>query len=379
MNEVALRMLIGDANKYLGIVFGVAFASLLMAQQTSIFVGIMLRTTSQIRDVPDAGIWVMDPHVQYADDLRPLPDDALLRVRGVAGVAWAVPFSKGLVQARTEDGDFRQVMLLGLDDATLVGAPRRMVHGRLADLRRPDAVIVDAAGFHLLWPGEPFRTGKVLEMGEQRAVLVGICEASAPFQTWPILYTRCSNAVRFAPRHRHAMSFILARARPGVSPGDVCRRITRRTGLQALTAEDFGWKTVGYYFHSTGLPINFGVTVALGFLVGVAIAGQTLYLFTLAHLKQFAILKAMGLSNRGVVAVILVQAMVVGTVGHALGMGLTALFFETTGNFIHLRGLFLPWQVMAGTAVAVLLIVLLASLLSIRRVLVLEPAAVFQS
>jgi putative ABC transport system permease protein len=109
--------------------------------------------------------------------------------------------------------------------------------------------------------------------------------------------------------------------------------------------------------------------VALGFLVGVAIAGQTLYLFTLAHLKQFAILKAMGLSNRGVVGMILVQAMVVGTVGHALGMGLTALFFETTGSFMHLRSL-LPWQC---ARTAVFSDRAAGGLLSIRRVLVLEP------
>src|SRR3954465_16096114 len=48
MNWVALRMLTGDRSKYLGIIFGVTFATLLMAQQMSIFTGIMARTGSQI-------------------------------------------------------------------------------------------------------------------------------------------------------------------------------------------------------------------------------------------------------------------------------------------------------------------------------------------
>jgi len=39
MSWVALRTLTGDRNKYLGIIFGVAFASLLMAHQVSIFCG----------------------------------------------------------------------------------------------------------------------------------------------------------------------------------------------------------------------------------------------------------------------------------------------------------------------------------------------------
>jgi putative ABC transport system permease protein len=378
MNWVALKMLTGDRAKYLGIVFGVAFATLLMAQQTSIFVGVMLRTTSQIRDVADAGIWVMDPRVQYVEEVRPLPDTDLERVRGVPGVAWAVPYSRALVQARVEDGTFRQVLVLGLDDATLVGGPRRLVLGSLADLRTPDAVLVDETGFRLLWPGEPLRLGKTLEVGERRAVVAGVCKASAPFQSMPIVYTGYATAVRFSPSGRHHLSFVLARTEPGRDARAVCADINRRTGLLALTTDDFSWRTVGYYLGSTGIPINFGITVALGFVVGLAIAGQTFYLFTVENLKQFGALKAMGVSDRGIVSMILLQALVVGLLGYGLGMGATALFFMLTQGFMHLRGLFLPWQVMAGTAAAVGVIVVASSLLSVRRVLVLEPAVVFR-
>jgi putative ABC transport system permease protein len=378
MSWIALKMLTGDRSKYFGIIFGVAFASLLMAQQMAIFVGVMLRTTSQIRDVPDAGIWVMDPAVQYVEELKALPDTDLHRVRGVPGVAWAVPLYKGLLQARQEGGTFRQVIVMGVDDATLIGGPREMVRGTLADLRRPDAVVVDEAGFQLLWPGEPMQLGNILEIGERRAVLVGICKASAPFQTWPILYTRYSQAVHFTSTDRHHLTFVLAQAEPGLSARQVCERISRQTALLALTGEDFSSKTIGYYMKSTGIPINFGITVALGFIVGVAIAGQTFYLFTMENLKQFGALKAMGLGNKRIVGMILLQALVVGVVGYGLGMGATALFFEATRDITHLRGFFLPWEVMLGTGAAVLLIVVLSSLLSIRRVLVLEPAVVFR-
>ena len=49
-------MLVGDKAKYLGIVFGVSFAALLMAQQSAIFCGLMRNTTSQIRDIQGAGL-----------------------------------------------------------------------------------------------------------------------------------------------------------------------------------------------------------------------------------------------------------------------------------------------------------------------------------
>jgi putative ABC transport system permease protein len=370
-------MLTGDRAKYLGIVFGVAFATLLMAQQMSMFIGVMLRTTSQVRDVQEADVWVMDPRVEHVDETKPLRETDLQRVRGIAGVAWAVPFSKGLVQGRTEKG-YRQVLLLGIDDATLVGGPRQMVLGNLADLRQPGAIVMDLAGYHLLWPGEPLVLGKVLEMNERRAVLVGICEASAPFQTSPVVYTRYREAVQFSLSQRHQLSFVLAKAEAGQAPRDVARRIAEQTGLQALSGQDFAWKTIVHYLRNTGIPANFGITVALGFVVGAAIAGQTFYLFTVENLKQFGALKAMGLSNGRLVGMILTQGLVVGALGYGCGMGLTALVLQLTGYVEHLRGFFLPWPVMLGTGVAVLLIVTLASLLSIRRVLVLEPAVVFR-
>src|SRR5207237_9435206 len=91
MNFVALQMLLGDRAKYLGLIFAVAFSTFLMSHQSSIFAGIMRRTTSQIMDVPDANLWVMDRKTQYFDEVKALTDDDLYRVRGVAGVAWAWP------------------------------------------------------------------------------------------------------------------------------------------------------------------------------------------------------------------------------------------------------------------------------------------------
>lgn len=378
MHWVAIKMLVGDRAKYLGIVFGISFATLLMSQQISIFVGIMKRTASQILDVHDADLWVMDNQVRYIDEVPGLPETELNRVRGVPGVEWAVRLYKGQVRARLAGGAIRNVILFGLDDATMVGAPSEMVAGSLGDLRQPDAVIVDKAGHQYMWPGQPYQIGRVFEMNDRRAVLVGVCKASAPFTTLPVVYTRFSQAARFVPRERNLMNFVLARVAHGEDHEVVRRRIEERTGLMALTQNQFFWRTIKYFLGSTGIPVNFGITIALGFIVGLAVAGQTFYLFTLENLKQFGALKAMGVTNTRIVGMILLQGSSVGLLGYGIGMGLTAGFFESTAHITHLAGLGMFWEVMVGVGVAVMLIVIAASLVSIRKVLVLEPAIVFR-
>ena len=380
MNWLAWKMLTGDRTKYFGIVFGVAFGTLLIAQQSSIFVGLMRRTSSQIIDITSADIWVMDQRQRNVDDIRPMPESRLHRVRGVAGVEWAVRLSKSMVRVRTLNGDFTQGILVGLDDASFTGAPGEMLQGQHIDLRRPDGVILDIDGYRQLFPGEPVTVGRVLDMNDRRAVVVGICRVTPPFQTFPVIYTRYSQAMQFMPRERNTLSFILARASSGQDLQVLGKRISQQTGLKAMTWDEFFWLNIGYYIDNTGIPVNFGITVMLGFIVGGAIAGQTFYLFTLENLKQFGSLKAMGVTNLRLIGMILFQATIVGVMGYGIGLGASAGFFELmeSSGQADLRGMWVPWQVAAIAAVAVGLIVMISSLLSLHRVLVLEPAVVFK-
>lgn len=378
MNWIALRMLTGDRSKYLGLIFGVTFATLLMTQQVSIFMGILTRTGNQIRDVRDADIWVMDNRVRYVDEAPGLQDIDLMRVRGVPGVAWAVRSYKGIVRARLEDGNTRNVRLTGLDDETLVGAPQKMIAGTVEDLKRPDAVIIDTAGYEYMWGKEPYQIGRTFQLNDRRAVLVGVCKVGAPFVSDPIVYARYSLAAHYVPRERNLMNYILVKPKDSVDRAELCRRIEEKTGRMALTQREFFWKTVNYFLASTGIPVNFGITIALGFIVGAAVTGQTLYLFIVESLKQFGALKAMGIPNRGILRMILLQALLVGGIGYGLGVGLTTIFFITTGNFTHLAGLHMTWVAFLGTGAAVVVIVIATSIISARRVLTLEPAIVFR-
>jgi putative ABC transport system permease protein len=316
MRWVAWKMLTGDRAKYLGTVFGVAFGVLLISQQ---------------------------------------------------------------VRARTDTGHFWQSILIGLDDQSLVGAPTKMLQGDLADLRRPDGVIIDEIGYKLLWPNEPITLGRELEMNDRRAVVVGICDVSSPFFTFPVIFSRYSLAMNYVPPQRRQLSFVVGRVAPDQDAPTVLKAIEDQTGLRAYDNRGFFWTVVSYYLRNTGIPVNFGITIALGFLVGAAIAGQTFYLFTLENLKQFGALKAMGLANPRLIGMVLLQAAIVGLIGYCLGIGMTAAFFEFTADLNpNLRGLHLLWEIAVGTAVTVVVIILIASMMSLRKVLILEPAVVFR-
>jgi putative ABC transport system permease protein len=384
MNFIALKMLIGDRAKYFGIIIGLTFASLLITQQSAIFAGIMTRTFSFITDVGLPDIWVVDPQVQYIGDIKPLRDTELLRVRGMEGIEWAVPLYLGTLDARLPDGTYQSCIFVGLDDESLIGGPAKMVAGNISDLRRPDGVIVDAAGAEgklakQLPDGRrvPQRIGDEMELNDNRAVVVGICEVTITFQANPVIYTTYSRATTFSPRSRKMLSFVVAKAKPGADRVALCARINQVTGLKAYTREEFKKLTFLYYLKYTGMPINFLTAVGLGFIVGITIAGQTFYSFTLDNLRYFGTLKAMGTSNRTLLQMILFQALMVGVIGYGLGVGIASVWGMLLNGRTQLA-FRLPWQLLVISAAAVLFICLMSAAFSIRKVMKLEPAAVFR-
>jgi putative ABC transport system permease protein len=382
---IALKMLIGNRGKFFGMLFGVILTAHIITQQLSIFTGLMARTIGFINDMPLPDLWVMDPKVQFIDDLKPLQDTRLLQVRGVPGVDWAVPLYKGAIKARLSNGTFQTCNIVGLDDASLIGGPPRLLEGQLSDLRQADAVIVDEAGAKgkLAKPGAtkqdpkvPLKIGDILELNDNRAVVVGIGRATRTFQSQPVIYTTYSRAVRFVPRERKLLSFVLVKAKAGEDIKQLADRIFKETGLAAYTQAQFKGLTINYYVKNTGIPINFGMAVGLGFLVGVAIVGQTFYSFIIDNMRYLGILKAMGASNGLLFTMILLQTTVVGGLGCGIGMGIASLTSILSKNSE--LAFLMPWQIPALTVLATGLITLLTTMFSVWKVVRLEPGIVFR-
>ncbi|BCS30847.1 ABC transporter permease [Luteitalea sp. TBR-22] len=377
MNHIPLKMLTGDRAKYLGILSGMVFASLLLSLFGSIFVGLVGRMTAPITDAGIADVWVMDPTVTAIDNTVGMREVELSRVRGVDGVRWAVPMLRGKVKARLANGDFQTCTLVGIDDATLTAGPPVVLEGRLADLRRADAVFVDraeAAG-KLSRPDRPLRLGDTLELNDRRAVIAGFVRITPSFDTVPTLFTTYQRAIAFAPPERKPLTFILVKAADGVDPVDLARRIERETGLGARTGPEFARSTVRYIFGATGIAQNFGLTLGLGFLIGLAVAGQTFFAFIQDNLRYFGVMKAMGATDRRIVGMVALQSATVALQGFGIGAGIAAwIGYLARNSALTIRT---PYWLIGAVGAAILLIAVVSALLSVRRILRLPPSAVF--
>lgn len=374
MLYVAIRMLMGDTAKYMALVFGLAFSTTLVVQQGSIFTGILRRTGANIETIPQADIWVMHPATRYYDEHKPIEDTVLNRVRGVAGVSWAERLFIGGGEAALPDGTFAHCVIIGVDRNSKIGLPDVFTSGSPKDIELPDAVLWDNLGLSLY---KKVVDGNILEINDRRAVVVGQVAAKRAFLSNPTIYTTYERATEYAPGERKRLTFVVVHCKEGADKNKVAGEIQAVTGLGAKTTNEFFWSTVEFFLRNTGITINFGITIMLGMIVGIAVAGQTFYTFTLENTKQFGALKAMGVSNWRLVQMVLLQAFLVGLIGWGIGVGATALFGMRTDSRSVIAFLLTP-HILAFSFVIMIMTVLLAALVSIRRVLTIEPAIVFR-
>jgi putative ABC transport system permease protein len=382
MYRIGLQMLVHDKSKFIGIVLSLSFSALIITQQAGIFFGLMMRTYSTITDTPQAEIWVMDSNVKMIDDIKPLRDTDLFRVRSVEGVEWAVPFFKGLIRLRLPDGHFQTCIMLGIDNATLIGAPYNMIQGDVRDLRRPDAIIVDdyelqdKLSFARQGVIKPLGMYDQVELNDKRAVVVGLCHLARTFVTQPVIYTTYNRAVSFAPYERKLLSFVLAKPKPSVPVADVCKKITQETGLLALSSKEFKDKTIWYYMLNTGIPINFGLAILLGILIGAAIAGQIFFNFTTDNLPYLAMLSVMGASKKLLAQITLLQVSWVALLSWNIGCGLASLIGYLAGKTQ--LSFYMPLSLYFFTGAIIFVICLIASFISISRIYSIDLGDVFK-
>lgn len=375
---IAIRMLTGDAQKFYGLVFGIAFSTLLITQQLTIFVNLLERGASAVFNVPTADIWVMDPVSRTTEVAYPMPATALDKVRSVPGVEWAVPHLRATASVRTGNGDLEGVAIVGVDDATLIGLPRAMAEGSIDVLSQPDAVVIDDVGTINMFGPDQSPVGERLELNDQRAVIRGVADAVPSFTSQVTLYTKYSQALRYVPGTRNRLSFVLVGVAPGVDRQMLIDRIEASTGLRARTREQFARDGIDFIVENTGIPLNFGITVALGFIVGVAIVGLTFSLFIRDNIKQFGALKAIGVTNSTIRKMVSAQAGLVGLIGYGLGVLGTVAFIWGFSAEPTFKGFYIPWQIPLISLASVALILALTGWVALRSVLKTEPASVFR-
>jgi putative ABC transport system permease protein len=396
MYRLALNMLFGDRAKLAMLLVGLSFSALLMAQQTSVFFGIMSWTYTPMVNIR-ASVWVSDPEVEQVNDAKPMRDTDVTRVRSVDGVSWAAPLHSSIMQARLPNGNFKLISLIGIDSDTFAGAPATLTVGSIEDLRLPNTVLIDEWGANLLGRTVkrpdgtteviPLGVGDTFELNDAEARIVGVCRVKRAFTGGPFVYTTYDRAKTYTAGVRRSLSYVLVEPRPGVTPLQLCDRIEAETGLRAWTSETDLWtwgerslarSTFWWFWRNTGIPFSFGTAVLLGLFVGIAISGQTFYSFVLENLRYFAAIKAMGASSALLARMLLLQALVAGMLGFGLGVGMA----QGIGRAMIEKGMppfVLYPQVLVATLVLVLGISVCSALIGMIKVARVDPASVFRA
>ncbi|MFM7182672.1 MAG: ABC transporter permease [Verrucomicrobiales bacterium] len=386
MFRLAIRMLFGDTAKYLMLLAGIVFATFLMVQQASVFCGLIRWTTATVKNV-GAPIYVVEPKVEQVNEMNPLRDTDVALVRSVGAVRWAMPLYSGMQKVRLENGNFQTVQLLGVDAASFAGGPVRITEGRLEDLRLPNTVIIDKIAIERLSTdkNKPIGIGSTFEINDIEARVVGICDAMRSFTGGPYIWTTYERALQYTPPQRKMLSAVLAAPIAGMDPDTAAAEIAKKTGLRAFVNRDFGsnpndfnTSTIWWYVRNTGIPISFGTTVVIGFIVGIAIACQTFYAFVLDNLKNFGALKAMGTSNFRLSLMLWFQSITVGIIGFGIGLLFTSAF--ASGALENGQPPFyMPTIVPIAAFCVIQLICFLAALLGVVRLGLYQPAMVFRA
>jgi putative ABC transport system permease protein len=374
---LAIQMLRHDGAKFLTMVLAVALAAFLTQNQASFLVAFLGMTGSQIRDVREADLWVMESDTECFDQAKPLKESAVQTVRGFEGVDWALPMLKLDTHARTESGKLSTITLIGVSEDSRVGEPR-MRQGEAAAIYQRDSAVIDPGGMALLYPGEEFRPGMKIRIHDEWLELRGVSEASPPFTGFPIVHVSHATAMRLNRAESRSTTFVVGRLRPDADAIEVTRRIHEATGWKALTRQEFeaaSWK----FYSDQGVPNLFYITIAVGLIVGISFTGQTFLMFVKENARAFTTLKVLGFTHPQLALMMTAQATLVVLLGLSIGTAMVVATTEMAKSLPFFRGLYLPWQVSLACCAVIGGVTVLTAGLSFRQVLQLKPAEVFRS
>jgi putative ABC transport system permease protein len=359
--KIAYKLLVNDRGKFAALIVGITFAVFLMVQMTSLFAGILRKSSSTVINI-GAKVWVMDPAVNTVANSIPMPDYILDAVRSINGVRYAVPLYSGGALVKLPNGIYQSVSVLGLDDTSLFGRPE-LIEGQIESLYSDNAfVAVKDPEFHKI--GNP--------------TIVGIAKVtiSGLFGT-PTLYTTYTRAIQYIPTTRFTISYILVEPKSEEAVQEIERQV-KSLGYEALTKEQFIQKIARFYEYQTGLGTNVLLMTVISFIVGLSISGQTFYTFILENLEKFGALKAIGAKGKELIYMILFQATFTALTGYGLGIGLCSLLVTIVKLRLPDYAATITYSNLVSAFIMVVIIAAISSVIGIRKVIRIEPFDIFR-
>jgi putative ABC transport system permease protein len=373
MPSLAWRNTLQDRVRLALTLTGIVFALVLVAIQLGLFLG-FTRTTTNIIDHSGVDLWVCGKGTPYFDVGSILPERRVYQLREIPGVQSTEKLIVRFSTWKRPDGGEETIEIVGFNTATGTGAPWDVAEGSLADLDQRDAVMPDESYRDKLGVS---RIGQVVEIQGRRARIVGFTRGIRSFTTAPFVFASFQHALDYAPLKESETIYILVRAAPGVDPVRLRDRIARSIpGVDVYTTFDFSLKTRRYWMFTTGAGIALLMAAVMGFAVGMAVVGQTLYASTLDRLREFGTLKAIGASNTYVCLLVGKQAAILALGGYLLSLLVSSIVVRLAQQSG--APIVLPWQLDLLLLVLAFVMSLGGSIFSIRKAMAVDPSVVMK-
>jgi putative ABC transport system permease protein len=270
-------------------------------------------------------------------------------------------------------GTKMDIHFIGFDPATRLGGPIEIVEGK--DTPGPGEVIIDEK----LGDRYGVDVGDTLRAGGRDWAVVGKSKGG-DFVATQTAFVAHDEAVATL-RMEGATTFYVIGVKEGMDPKALEIDLEELADqadapLIATTSEEFAANTRD---RITGniLPILF-VVLGLAFIVGVAVAGLTIYTATIEKAREYGILKAVGFRNRYLYRLVFEQSAVTALLGFSVGLGLTLIIGPFASDFVPQFVLYVRWQDVVFVAGVTVVMALIAAYIPVRRLAAIDPVSVFK-
>jgi len=327
--KLAFRNLFHDRLSLTVTLVGIVFSVVLVAIQCGLYIGNERLIALMIdKNGSEGDLWIVPHGTKSFDDPTFLMGHEKYAVLSTPGVKDAedlvVSFSAWRKPKPT--GGTTTILLVGSDHVNGTMKPwlqETIVEGSLNDLRTPSTVAVDDSYFSALGVT---KIGDAAEVNNIRVKVGAVTHGVRSFTTLPYVFTSLTRARSLLGATANQASYTLVRLEPGADTKKVREVLEARlNGREVLEQAEFRKRSVDYWLWETGAGAALYAGAALGLIVGIVIVAQTLYSSTKDHLNEFATLRALGAPASYVYKVILIQALLSGVIGYAIGVIISLL------------------------------------------------------
>jgi putative ABC transport system permease protein len=369
---LAWRNLNHDRFRFLVTIVGIAFAVFLMIFQGSLLAG-FLRSASKPIDMTDADLWISGRGIEAFEFPSPIPERFHAIVAGIPGVETVHRMTVGFTTYQKPSGMQQSVLLIGAEPGIGTRFPIPYIDARRNSVA-PDAILVDSSNASTL-SVDTLPAG--IEMGGRRARVVNIIDGFGSFFGTPFVFTGYADAVRYLRWPGDATVFLIVRAEAG-SVQNVKRALQARLPeVDVWTRNEFSRRAQLFWVRKTGAGGAILLCALLGFVIGLVIVSQNIYATTMENLEEFATLKAIGARRWYIQKVVLTQALACGSVGSLIGLAALLPLLGPIRRTI--PWVYTPWWLPMGMIFVGLIMCVLASVVSIRKALAVDPGRVFRA